>query len=408
MPGDKSIAHRALIFGALADGRQVVHRLPESSDVASTVRCLRALGTVIERVGPETVHVSGIQPGRQHELDAGNSGTTARLLAGALAGIPGSWTIDGDDSLRRRPMQRIVRPLEAMGATVEASSAGTLPMRVEGGRLHAIVHHPEVASAQVKTAVLLAGLRAEGRTTVVEPAPSRDHSERMLRAMGVAVECDGLAVSVVGGASLHGVEVVVPGDLSSAAFFLAAATVVSGSDLVVERVGLNPTRTGFVDVLRRMGGQVCIEASASHAGEPVADLRVTSADLGSTTVSGAEVPRLIDELPLLAVVASQASGETVIRDAAELRHKESDRIAATVDLLRRLGAEAEELPDGLVVAGPCRLTGGTVDSYGDHRIAMAAAVAGLVASGPVTITNADAVAVSYPEFFADLESVTVR
>ncbi len=402
VPGDKSVAHRALILGALARGRQEVAGLPDSQDVASTAACLAALGYSVERRDGGGVTVSGSPRGGEFRLDAGNSGTTARLLAGMMAGLRLKGVIDGDASLRRRPMSRIADPLTLMGADVATSPDGRLPLRLGGGKPSGITYAPPQASAQVKSAVLLAGLGAEGATTVLEPVPTRDHTEIMLAVMGVPVARAEGSVTVPGGARPEGVRIEVPGDVSSAAFFAAAASVHPDADLRLQGVGVNPTRTGFLEVLERMGARIERENERIRQGEAVADLRVRTGRLQGVEIAGALVPKLIDELPVLAVAASQAEGATVVRDAAELRHKESDRIAATVANLRRMGADIEERDDGFVVRGPCRLRGAAVEARGDHRIVMAMAVAGLVARGTTRIDDCDVAAVSYPAFFEDL------
>ncbi len=406
MPGDKSIAHRALILGSLARGTQAITGLPASQDVASTAACLRSLGCAIEENGPGHVLM---RPGAWESgmrIFAGNSGTTARLLSGLIAGIGIDCTIDGDDSLRRRPMERVAAPLREMGASFETAPGGCLPMQIQGAPLQGITYRPPVASAQVKSAILIAGLNAQGRTTVVEKAPTRDHTENMLAAMGVPVEREGRNVSVAGTAELHAVHVTVPGDISSAAFFLAAASIVPGSEVVLRGTGVNATRCGVLDVLADMGAAVSIDGEKMSAGERIADLIVRHATLHGTEIQGKIIPRLIDELPVLAVVASQAEGTTTVRGAAELRHKESDRIRTVVDNLSRMGADIEEMEDGFVVRGPCSLQGATVSSYGDHRIAMAMMVAGLVADGETVVEDSGAVSVSYPGFLRDLQALT--
>jgi len=370
--------------------------------VASTAACLRALGCRVEKRPDGRVEVSGAIESPTIPLDAGNSGTTARLLAGLVAGRGLDCTIEGDASLSRRPMARIAEPLGLMGAEVATGANGCLPLSIRGKDLKGIIYRPPAASAQVKSCVLIAGLQASGRTTVVEKALTRDHTEILLQAMGVPVVRRGLEVSVPGGAALESIEVSIPGDVSSAAFFLAAAAIVSGSEVRLEGVGVNPTRTGALDALRRMGAHITLDNARSRAGEPVADIVVRSSGLKGIDIRGPLIPALIDELPVLAVAAALAEGTTTVRDAAELRAKESDRIRCIVANLRLLGVSVEEFEDGFAVQGPCTLKGCVVDSCGDHRIAMAMAVAGLAAAGRTKILGADAVDISYPGFFRDL------
>ena len=407
VPGDKSIAHRALILGAIASGNQRIHGLPASSDIASTVSCLERLGVRVHRDRDGATLETCPFPG-EVALDAGNSGTTARLLAGLLAGFPVRATIDGDASLRRRPMRRVSEPLVAMGADVRTSPDGTLPMSIAGSnRLRGMTHRPTVASAQVKSAVLLAGLRAEGCTRVLEALPTRDHTERMLSAMGIPVRCENNgAIALDGGKEPKAIDVLIPGDISSAAFFVVAATCLPGSAIQLPGVGVNPTRTGALELLREMGAKIEYVNERKSGGEPVADVRVESATLKGRNVEPRLVPTLIDELPVLAVAATQAIGETVVAGAAELRHKESDRIAAVVRNLSAMGAQITERPDGFIVRGPTPLHGARVGTYGDHRIAMAMGVAVLLAEGESLIESREVVAVSYPGFFEALEAVT--
>lgn len=405
LPGDKSIAHRALILGAIARGDHTIEGLPGSEDIRSTVSCLERLGARIETRPGGLVRVRpGTYPSRA-PLFAGNSGTTARLLAGLAAGRPAEVTIDGDDSLRRRPMERVADPLRRMGASITTAAGGTLPMTVRGGSLRAVVCRPTVPSAQVKTAVLIAGLFADGDTIVEEPLPTRDHTERLLRAMGAPIRAAEGVVALRGPVELRGVGVTIPGDVSSAAFFAAAAACLPDSEVVLRGVGVNPTRTGFLDTLSRMGARIDRENETRHLEEPAADIIARHADLRGISVSPEEVPGLIDELPLLAVVATQAEGETILRGARELRVKESDRIDAVVTNLLRLGARVEALDDGFVIRGPCRLRGARVFSFGDHRIAMAMAVAALLAKGETVIEGSETAAVSYPGFFDDLRKL---
>ncbi len=406
--GDKSISHRAALIGALAHGDTVIHNFLRADDCLHTVACLRALGVEVEERGARIlVHGRGMHwRAPAAVLDAGNSGTTVRLLAGILAGQPFTSEITGDASLRARPMDRVIAPLTQMGAHLVALGGGRFPpLRITGGMLRGIAYTLPVASAQVKSAVLLAALQAEGTTTVVEPMATRDHTERMLAWFGARIDHE-RAMIRLGPGPLSGREVVVPGDISSAAFLLAAAAALPGSDVTVEDVGLNPTRTGVLDVLQAMGVDMTVEVKAEVAGEPVGRVTVRGGPLRGVRIGGALVPRVIDELPVLCVVATAAAGPTVITDAEELRVKESDRIGALAQGLRALGGLVEERPDGMTITGH-PLRGGQVDAGGDHRVAMAFAVAGLLAQGPVTVEGAEAVAVSFPEFVDMLAAVTV-
>jgi 3-phosphoshikimate 1-carboxyvinyltransferase len=403
LPGDKSISHRAAILGAMAEGPTLIHNYSSAADCASTLSCLRGLGVAIARRADAVSIDGGLDSWRAPAaaLDAENSGSTIRMLAGALAGRPFRSVITGDESLRRRPVERVAVPLRAMGAAV-LTTDGKPPITIEGGRLRGLSYDLPVASAQVKTAVLLAGLQAEGRTTVREPAPSRDHTERMLPAFGVRVDREGLAATVAGGARLRGTELTVPGDASSAAFLVAAALVLPDSEVRLDGVLLSPTRTAFLDVLRAMGGRIEVRREAADP-EPVGSIVASSSSLTGTTVDPALVPSLIDEVPALAVASAFARGEFRVAGAAELRVKESDRIAALAEGLAALGARVSELPDGLVVRGGTPLRGARVRSHGDHRIAMALSVAALAAEGATEIEGAECVAVSFPGFYDLLE-----
>jgi 3-phosphoshikimate 1-carboxyvinyltransferase len=409
LPGDKSISHRAGILGAMAEGRTRVRNYSSAADCASTLACLRALGVSISRDGSlVTIDSGGLEAWREPTavLDAENSGSTIRMLAGALAGRPFRSVLTGDESLRRRPLERVAAPLRAMGARV-GTTDGKPPMTIDGGRLRGQTLELPVASAQVKTAVLLAGLQAEGFTTVREPGPSRDHTERMLPAFGVSVAREGLAATVRGGARLRGTDVVVPGDASSAAFLVVAALVLPDSEVRLEGVLLSPTRTAFVEVLRAMGGRVETRLEAADP-EPVGSIVASTSTLRGTTVDPLLVPSLIDEVPALAVAAACAQGRFTITGAGELRVKESDRITALAEGLAALGARVQELPDGLVVEGGQALRGGRVRSQGDHRIAMCLSVAALAAEGATEVEGSDCVAVSFPEFYALLDQGTGR
>ena len=414
LPGDKSISHRYALLAAIADGPSTIHGFSTGADCASTVGCLRRLGVAVREAardplaGPtlriEGRGLGGLTP-PDGPLDAGNSGSTMRMLAGVLAAHPFACTIDGDPSLRRRPMRRVITPLEAMGARVEADD-GRPPITVHGtAAVRTIAFQPEIPSAQVKSAVLLAGLHAEGVTRVCESTPTRDHTERALEAFGAAVDRPRPGVVALRGRQrLQGRMLHVPGDISSAAFWLAAAAALPGSDLVLEHVGLNPTRTAVLDVLRRMGARVDASVGHEQAHEPVGTIRVRHEALAPIAIGPADVPGVIDELPVLAALATHGGG-LAVSGAGELRVKESDRIAALAAGLRRLGADIEENADGFQVRGGARLAGGDADAQGDHRLAMAFAVAALGATGPTLIHGAGAAAVSYPEFFAVLESL---
>jgi 3-phosphoshikimate 1-carboxyvinyltransferase len=407
VPGDKSLSHRLALLAALASGRSRFGRFATGRDCRSTLDALRTLGVEVGETA-DAVEVIGRGPrglrAPASAIDAGNSGSTMRMLAGVLAGRPFHSVLDGDASLRARPMERVAAPLRAMGARVE-TTGGRPPVSVEGGPLRGIAHRLEVASAQVKTAVLLAGLQARGRTTVVEPAATRDHTERLLPCFGVPVTRDGLAVSIEGPAPLTPFDMDVPGDPSSAAFLVVAALVLPDARVVIEDVLLNPGRVAFLDVLARMGGDV--RATVDGDGpEPVGRIEAGSSALRATSIAAHETAALIDELPVLAVAAAFAEGRTVLEGAAELRAKESDRIAAVAEGLQRLGAAVEERPDGLVIEGRASLRGAVVRSHGDHRIAMALAVAALAASGETSIEDAECADVSFPGFFDLLERLS--
>lgn len=407
VPGDKSISHRALIFGALADGAVRIENLSPARDVQSTAHALGVLGVRLGGAGGEVfVHTAtGFSPPSQ-TLDVGNSGTTIRLLAGLLAGQNFSATLTGDASLRKRPMKRVIDPLTQMGAQIE-STGGFAPLKILGQKLRGIRYELPVASSQVKSALLLAGLHAHGTTTVIEPSPTRDHSERMLRYLGVPVEISHRAISVQGGARPQPKPLSVPGDFSSAAFFLVAGALVPDAQITIQAVGVNPTRTGLLDVLRAMGAQIALKSEREVAHEPWGDLTVQTSELRAVRVGGALIPKIIDELPILAICATQAHGVTIIQDAQELRVKETDRIRAVTENLTRMGAQVEERPDGWVIPGPQLLHGAVLDSFGDHRIAMAFAIAGLIAHGETIIEGAEWVEISYPGFFEDLEHLSV-
>ena len=405
-PGDKSISHRAAIFNAIADGEARVENYGTGADLASTLRVLRGLGTQIERHddGAFTVR-GGVLAEPPDVLNTGNSGTTTRLMAGVLAGQPFMSVMTGDRSIRSRPMARIVEPLRLMGAEVDGRDGGRLaPLTFRGGSLRGIEYRMPVASAQVKSALLLAGLFADGETTLEQPAVSRDHTELMFRSMGVEVVEDGLTVSVRPG-RLSAMDVTVPADISSAAYWLVAGVCHPDAEVRVRNVGVNPTRTGILDALAMMGADVSVENERTEGGEPVADLVARSSRLRAAEIGGDLIPRLVDEVPALALAACFAEGTTVIRDASELRVKESDRLTASRVELSRMGAEVEELDDGLRVTGGRALRGATHRTYADHRIAMTMGVAGLLAAGETTVQSAQTASVSYPTFWDDLGSL---
>ena len=402
VPGDKSISHRALMLGSIAEGRTEVSGFLAGDDCLATAAAMRALGVTIEQPGTtelliEGVGRDGLQP-PDREIYLGNSGTAMRLLAGLLAGQRFSCTLTGDESLTGRPMGRIITPLTLMGAAIESDCEGTPPLQLSGGlRLHAIDYDLPIASAQVKSAILLAGLYADGRTSVTEPAVTRDHTERMLSSMGVDISARGGTVSIAGGQDLRGCAVEVPGDLSSATFIILATLLSQDSDIIIKSVGVNPTRTGIIDILKEMGADLTLENRRSLGQEPVADLRVRASRLRGAAVDPALVSLAIDEFPALFVAAAAAQGTTIFSGLEELRVKESDRISAMANGLRQLGIDVVETPDGAVIQGG-RFSGGEVDSYHDHRVAMSLAVAGTVADGEVLIRGVDNVDTSFPGF----------
>jgi 3-phosphoshikimate 1-carboxyvinyltransferase len=425
VPGDKSISHRAIMIGALARGKTVVHNFLPSADCLATIDCLRKLG--IEIITNDQCSAPGgsnecrvIIKGKglkglrkpAGSLYVGNSGTTIRLLSGILAGQDWLVEITGDESIERRPMGRVAKPLREMGADIEGQRPKAKgpeeiypPLRIHGGQLKGIDYEMPVASAQVKSAVLLAGLFAEGETSVTEKVASRDHTERMLEHFGAKINVQGQVARVKGQEEYDGAEVDVPGDISSAAFFLVAGAIVSHSTLRIVNVGVNPTRTGIIDVLHRMGADLTVENERIDSAEPRADLIVRSAKLRAVKLDGAIIPRIIDEIPIIAVAATQAEGVTEIRGAKELKIKESDRIATVTSELGKLGAKIEALEDGLRITGPTRLKGASVKSYGDHRIAMSLAIAGLAAGGETRIDDTACIETSFPGFAGLLRSL---
>ncbi len=413
IPGDKSISHRALMLGALAQGETKIQGLLLGEDVISTANCLRSLGAEISNLTAPEILVKGRGLGQFQEpldvLNAGNSGTTMRLMLGILAARDNHFfTLTGDRSLRSRPMSRVVKPLTQMGAEIWGRQNNNLaPLAIKGKKLGPIHYHSPVASAQVKSCLLLAGLMAEGKTTVTEPALSRDHSERMLKAFGADIHTDSEtnSVTITGGNTLQGQSVIVPGDISSASFWLVAGSVVPDSELKLKDVGINPTRSGILDVLNLMGANITIERERIVAGEPIADLRVCCSSLQGCEIAGELTVRSIDEIPIIVVAAAFAKGTTVIKDAAELRVKECDRLSVMATQLNRMGAKITEHPDGLEINGGNLLSGAEVESHNDHRIAMSLAVAALQASGTTIIKEATAANISYPNFFDSLQQV---
>ncbi|MCB9136782.1 MAG: 3-phosphoshikimate 1-carboxyvinyltransferase [Caldilineaceae bacterium] len=404
IPGDKSISHRAVMFAAIAEGETTIHNFLDGHDCRATVAVMGELGVTIDEITPTDLVVHGrgldglIEPATV--LDCANSGTTIRLLTGLLAGQNFTSFLTGTAQIRRRPMERIVRPLRGMGADIMGRQNGKYaPLGVRPARLRGVEYDLPVASAQVKSCVLLAGLYAKGLTIVREPGPARDHTERLLQAMGAPIEVLGDTIHIERPVEpLRSLEINVPGDMSSAAFLLAAGAIAPGSLLTIAGVGVNPTRTGIVDALLEMGAQISYENERTESGEPVADITVRGGDLRAATFGGRDLVTMIDELPILAVAATQAHGRTVIQDAGELRVKETDRIATTVSELRKLGARIEPTPDGLIIDGPTRLMGGPVESHGDHRLAMALTVAGLIAQGRTTVAGGEVTADSFPGF----------
>ena len=412
VPGDKSIAHRAVIFGSIAAGRSRIFNLSGGDDNSRTVRAFRQMGVEIFRDG-EALCIDGRgwdglrAPGER--IDCGNSGTTMRLLSGVLAGRPFSSELDGDSSLRQRPMQRIIDPLNSMGARVCSKAGnGLAPLEIRGGNLAGIRYRMPVASAQLKSAIILAALQARGVSMVEEPQKSRDHTEVMLRGFGGSLEINGSRITIDGGQSLRAQDVRVPGDISSAAFFLVAGALIPGSDLTIRNVGLNPTRDGVVEILKRMGANLECFNERYEAGERVADIRVRAAELKAVSVGPEWVARTIDEYPILSVAAALADGVTTFLDVKELRYKESDRISAMSEGLRRLGVAVEEREDSLSIRGGMRLQGGEIRSYADHRIAMAFAIAGVCSEVGIAIDDAACVDISFPSFFDLLRKICLH
>lgn len=412
VPGDKSISHRSVMFGSMAEGTTEISHFLTGADCLSTISCFRKMGIQIDIDGNSVlVYGKGLHGLQKPEetLDCGNSGTTTRLLSGILAGQPFDSVLTGDASIQKRPMNRVILPLREMGADISSfQDTGCAPLTLRGTKLHGIHYTTPVASAQVKSCLLLAGLYADSPTAVTEPALSRDHTERMLAQLGAkltAFSSDGLpSVRIEPDPHLEAVSIDVPGDISSAAYFLVAASLIPGSEIVLKNVGINPTRDGILRVLQDMDADIAVE-NVRFGGEPSADLVVRSTSLHGSEIAGDLIPALIDEIPVLAVAAAAAEGTTIIRDAAELKVKESDRITLVVEGLRQMGADAEATEDGMIIHGGKPLHGAHIDTHGDHRLAMAFAVAALLADGNTTLTDADCVSVSYPDFFEDLKKL---
>lgn len=407
-PSDKSISHRAALIAAMGEGETVITGYLDAADTRSTLGAVEAVGARVEGDPARGLRIQGVglRGAGSATIDVGNAGTLLRLLPGWLSGQVGEeWVLDGDESIRRRPVDRIAVPLREMGADLSAREDRLPPLQVRGAPLHGITYEMPIASAQVKSCLLFAGLLAEGETRVVEPLPSRDHTERMLAAAGASVRSEENAVVIQSADLLEPDEILVPADISSAAFFLVAAVLIPGSEVELNGVGANPTRTGLLMILERMGATIAREEETEVGGEPIARLCVRSAPLRATEVGGADIPLAIDELPLVALAACFAEGTTVIRDAEELRRKESDRIATVTEALNALGGKVEPTADGMVIEGTGGLRGGTIDSHGDHRIAMLGAVAGLASKEGVEVRGMDAAAVSYPGFERDLGSL---
>ena len=405
VPGDKSISHRAVMFGSLARGTTRISHFLEGADCLSTISCFRKMGIEIDRNKDEIlVHGRGLHglTAPTEILDVGNSGTTTRLISGILAGQTFTSELDGDDSIRTRPMKRIMTPLASMGADITSRlDNGCAPLIIHGRPLHAAHYDSPVASAQVKSCVLLAGMYADGITSVTEPFLSRNHTEIMLNYFGAEITSEGTTASIKPEPVLEGRDIQVPGDISSAAYFIAAGLLTPGSEILLKNVGINPTRAGILKVCMDMGADITL-LNESTEGEPTADLLIRTSSLKGTTIEGSIIPTLIDEIPMIAVMAAFAEGTTIIRDAQELKVKESDRIAVMVDNLRRMGADIEGTDDGMIVHGGRALHGAVIDSHLDHRIAMSFAVAGTICDGTVEILNGECVNISYPEFYQDL------
>lgn len=415
VPGDKSISHRAVMFGAIANGKTTVHNFLQGADCLSTISCMKQLGIIVEKNNSDLViHGKGLHglTAPKDILDVGNSGTTLRLISGILSGQPFTSHLTGDASICKRPMNRIILPLTQMNAQIKSDSDnGCAPITIaptnnESHHLTAISYDSKVASAQVKSCILLAGLYADKITSVTEPYISRDHSERMLQSFGCELTRHETTVSIAAEQELFGTKIIVPGDISSAAYFIVAGLIVPDSDLLIQNVGINPTRDGIIEVLRSMGADIELENIRNQDTEPVCDIHVRSSKLHQTTIEGSFIPRLIDEIPILAVAAAFAEGTTIIKDAQELKVKESNRIDVMVDQLKKMGADVTATEDGMIIRGGAPLHGAVIDSYNDHRIAMSFAIAGLACKDSTTILRDACVAISYPDFYHDLNALT--
>lgn len=408
VPGDKSISHRAVMFGAIAQGKTEISNFLNGEDCIATLNCFRQMGVAIEEIdGKIIVHGNGLSGLKEPQdvLDMGNSGTTTRLLLGILSGQPFYSVLSGDSSLNNRPMSRVSEPLRLMGARLWGREDDKkLPMAIRGGELQGIEYELPVASAQVKSALILAALQAKGQTVLTGKIQSRDHTEKMLSQFGVQLEVSDQRISITGGQTLKSSSVFVPGDISSAAFFISLCLIIPNSELVIQNVGLNETRTGILDVVKAMGGNITIEP-VNTDGEPYGNIIIKSSSLQGTIIEGEIIPRLIDEIPIIALMATQAEGTTVIKDAEELKVKETDRILAVVTELKKLGADIEPTDDGMIIHGKSKLHGGKVDSYGDHRMGMMLAIASFITSDPVYLENPDCIQVSYPNFFDSLNKI---
>ena len=409
VPGDKSISHRSVMFGSIAEGTTEVTNFLQGADCLSTIECFRSMGIEIENTPNRIlIHGRGLHglSAPSGILDAGNSGTTTRLISGILAAQPFETVLTGDASIRKRPMRRIIEPLSLMGADISSVNGNDCaPLRIAGGPLHGIHYHSKTASAQVKSAILLAGLYADGKTTVTEPAVSRNHTEIMLNYFGASVSTGGYTASIEPGSVLRGQKVIVPGDISSAAYFIAAGLLVPGAEVLIRNVGINPTRDGILKAAQAMGGDITY-LNVKRDGEPTADLLVKHSALHGITIEGEMIPTLIDELPIINVMAAFADGTTIIKDAEDLRAKESDRIDVMVEYLGAMGCDITGTQDGMIIEGGRPLHGITIDPHMDHRIAMSFTVASLIADGTTEITDSDIVTVSYPDFYEDLYRLT--